>query len=150
MSALRGAESSPDGAGKVETMDSRTSSMPNPSFAEMSGAQEASSPITSSISFFTSAGGRKVDFVDYGQDFEIVFERKVDVCKRLRLHSLRRVDYEYCALASGERTRDFVREVYVTRSVYKVELVFLAVFSLVKHSYGREFYCYAPLALDIH
>ena len=58
-------------------------------------------------------GAGKVDLVDDGQNLKIVFQRKIDVCKRLRLHALRRVDDEQRAFARGKGTRNFVSKVDV-------------------------------------
>ena len=92
----------------------------------------------------------QVDLIDDGNEFEVVFKRKVDVCKRLRLHALRRVHHDERALARGERATDFVREIDVPGRIDEVELVFIAVERGIEHSHGREFDGDAPLAFDIH
>ena len=56
MSALRGAFSSPDGAGISVTIFSSTASIFIPFLAEIRGASSAGIPITSSMSFITSCG----------------------------------------------------------------------------------------------
>ncbi len=56
ISAESGAEASPDGAGILVTICSRTSSILIPFLADISGASCASIPITSSISSITLSG----------------------------------------------------------------------------------------------
>ena len=54
--AFKGAFASPSGAGNFVTIVSKTSSMPIPVLAEISGASDASIPITSSICALTLSG----------------------------------------------------------------------------------------------
>ena len=62
-------------------------------------------------------GGGQVDLVDDGQDLQIVFQGEIDVRERLRLDALRRVHDEDRTLARGERARDLIGEVHVSRRV---------------------------------
>ena len=78
-----------------------------------------------------------------------MIERKIYVCESLRLDSLRCVNDKKRAFARRKRTRHFVRKVNVSRSVDKVEHVFLALI-IIKHSASLQFYGNAPFALDIH
>ena len=77
-------------------------------------------------------------------------ERQICVCERLRFDSLRRVDYEHRALAGGKGTRDFVVEVDMTGSVYKIQLIDLAVARGIVHFDRVRLYSYSALALKIH
>ena len=63
-------------------------------------------------------GGRQVYLVDYGQNFKVVFQSEIYVCKRLRFNPLRGVDYQNSALARCKRAGNFVSEVDVSRGVY--------------------------------
>ena len=46
--------------------------------------------------------GSEIDFVYDGNDFKVVVEREIAVCKGLRLYALRRVDYQNRAFARGK------------------------------------------------
>ena len=96
------------------------------------------------------AGGGKVYLIYHGQDIKIVVERKIGVCKRLRLHALRGVHDEQRALAGGKGARDLVIKIHMAGSVYKIELVFFTVFRRVIKLYGARLYGDAALALKLH
>ena len=103
--------------------------------------------------FFRSlvrVGGGKVDFIDYGYDFEIVIKREIAVGEGLSLDSLRCVDNKYRPLARGERTGNFICEVDVSRGVDKIENIILSVLGFIRHSDGRELYGYAPFSFEVH
>ena len=95
-------------------------------------------------------GGGQVDLIDDGQDFQIVFQREICVCKRLRLHTLRGVHDEHRALARGERAGDLVVEVHMARRVDEIERVGFAVFGLIGQADGARLDGDAALALKIH
>ena len=95
-------------------------------------------------------GGRKVDFVDYRQNFKPVIDRKIDVCKSLRFNSLRCVNDKHRSLTGSKCAADFVSKVNMPRSVYKVEHITFSVGMGIKHAYGGGFYRDAALALDVH
>ena len=95
-------------------------------------------------------GARQVDFVDDGEDLEVVFEREVDVRERLRLHALRRVHDEERALARGKAARDLVIKVDVSRCVDEVQLVHLTILTAVVEPDGLRLDGDAALPLKIH
>ena len=95
-------------------------------------------------------GGRQVDLVEDGQDFEVVVDGLVDVGQRLRLHALAGVHHQHSALAGGERARHLVGEVDVARRIHQVELIGLAVLVLVVEAHGLRLDGDAALALDVH
>jgi hypothetical protein len=80
-----------------------------------------------------SAG--KVDLVQHRDDFEPGIEREEQVRQRLRLDALRRVDDQDRSLAGGERTRNLVGEVDVSRRVDEVQLVLLPILRRVLHAH---------------
>ena len=92
---------------------------------------------------------RKIDLVEYRNNFEASVHRQEQIGQRLRLDSLRRVDNENRALARRERARDFISEVHVTRRVDEVELVLFAVRTRVAHPHGIELDRDPALALQI-
>ncbi len=94
-------------------------------------------------------GAGEIDLVEDRDDLEPRVEREEQIRERLRLDPLRRVDDEDGALACGERARDFVREVDVSRRVDEVELVRLAAVRGVGHAYGVELDRDAALALEV-
>ena len=93
---------------------------------------------------------RQVDLVDDRDDLEVVLDREVGVGQRLRLDALRGVDQQQRALAGGERPRDLVREVDVSRRVDQVEDVLLAGRRRVVQPDRMRLDGDAALALEIH
>ena len=79
-----------------------------------------------------------------------MLEREVDVRKRLRLHALRCIHDEECALARGKAARDFVVEVDVPRRINEVQLVHLPVLTAVVEADGLRLDRDAALAFEIH
>lgn len=90
-------------------------------------------------------GGREVDFVDDGDDIEVLLEGEVDVGEGLGLDALSGVDDEDGGLDGLERAGDFVRKIDVARSVDEVELV-----ALVVHLNRGEFDGDSLFALELH
>ena len=90
-------------------------------------------------------GGGEVDLVHDRHDLEVVLDREVGVCERLRLDSLRRVDHEHGPFAGLERARDLVGEVDVPGRVDQVQLMALPG---NPHRLGLD--RDPPLALEIH
>ena len=87
----------------------------------------------------------EVDLVRDGQQLEVVLDREVRVCDRLRLDSLGGVDDEHGALARLQRARHFVREVHVPGRVDQVQLV-----PLPGHAHGLRLDRDPALALELH
>ena len=66
-------------------------------------------------------GRGHVDFVDDGDDFEVVLDGHVEVRDGLRLHALRGVHHEQRTLAGSNRAAHLVREIDVSRRVNQVQ-----------------------------
>ena len=99
--------------------------------------------------YFFGACGRQIYFVDNRQNFKVVVNRNIYVCKRLRFHALRRIHDKHCAFASGKRPGNFIRKVDMPRRIYKIKFVVHSVQSII-HLNGSKFYSYASFAFDIH
>ena len=95
-------------------------------------------------------GRRQVDLVQDRDDFEPLLERRVAIGDALRLDALRGVHDQQRALAGGQRTRDFVREIDVPGRVDHVELVGLPVARLVAQRDALGLDGDAALALEVH
>ncbi len=95
-------------------------------------------------------GRRQVDLVDDRHHLEALLECRVAVRDALRLNALCRVHDQQRALACGERTRHFVREVDVPWRVDEVELVVEPVHSPVVERDGLRLDRDATLALEVH
>ena len=76
-------------------------------------------------------GGRQVDLVDDGDDFEMVLDRQMRIRESLGLDALTRVHHQQRALAGGERPTHLIAEVDVSRRVDEIEDVVLPVLRLV-------------------
>ena len=92
----------------------------------------------------------EVDLIYDGEYFKVIVEREIGVGERLRLHTLRCVDYQHRALARRKRAADLVVEVDMTRRVNEVERVGLPVGRAVVQPDGARLYRYAALALKVH
>ena len=88
---------------------------------------------------------RQVDLVRDRHDLELVLDREVCVCERLRLDPLCGVDDEHGALAGLQRPGHLVGEVDVARCVDQVELVPFPV-----DAHGLRLDRDAALPLEIH
>ena len=58
-----------------------------------------------------------VAFIEHWNDLEVMLNRHIEIRDRLRLHALCGIHHKHGALARGDRTRDFITEVHVPRSV---------------------------------
>ena len=90
-----------------------------------------------------------VNLIDYRNDFQAIVNRHVQVGDSLGLHTLRCIHNKQCTLASGNRTRNFIREVHVSRSVDQVKRVFLTILHIV-HLDGMTLDGDATLSLQVH
>ncbi len=95
-------------------------------------------------------GGRQVDLVDDGEDFEVAVDRQMDVGQSLRLDPLDGVDDEKGPFAGGERAGHFVGEIDVAGGVDQVDLIGVAVLRLVIHGDGAGFDRDAPFPFQFH
>ncbi len=99
---------------------------------------------------FVGAGGGQINLVDHRDDFEVLFQRQIHVCQRLRLDPLRRIHHQHRAFAGLQRPADLVAEIDVPRRVDQVDLVLAAVQCGVVHAHRRRLDGDAALALQIH
>ena len=97
-----------------------------------------------------NVGRGQIDLIDDRNDLQAVIDGEIGVGQCLRFHSLACVHYQQCALARGQRARNFVAEVHVARSIDQVELIGVAVVGFVHHAHGVSFDRDAALALQIH
>ena len=95
-------------------------------------------------------GGREVDFVDNGQDFQVVVQREVGVRERLRFDALACVHDQHRAFAGREGTADLVVEVHMPRRVDEVEGVALPVGGRIVQTHGAGLDGDAALLLQLH
>ena len=95
-------------------------------------------------------GLRQIHLVQHRHHLHAQIERGVAVGDGLRLYALTGIDHQQRALASGERTRDLVREVDVARRVDQVQVVDLAITRGVAQCGGLRLDGYPTLFLEIH
>ena len=95
-------------------------------------------------------GGRKVDLVDDGDDFQVVVQREVSVGESLGFHALGCVHHQQGAFAGLQAARNFVREIDVAGSIDQIELVEHAVIGAVVEADRVSFDGDAALAFQIH
>ena len=94
---------------------------------------------------FFDIGGGEVDFVDDGDNCQVLFEGEVDIGEGLGLDALGGVDDEDCGFDGLEGAGDFVGEIDMAGSVDKIEFKTLPV-----HLDGGEFDGDALFALKFH
>ena len=92
----------------------------------------------------------QIYFVYHRHYFKRVIQRQINVCKRLRLYSLRCVYDEHSTFARSKATGNLVIKVNVARCVYQIKHIAFAVGMRIKHPYGGRFYGYAAFALYVH
>ena len=92
----------------------------------------------------------QVDLVDNRYDLQIILKGKVGIAQRLRLDALCGIYDQQCALARGERTRNLIVKVNMTRGVDEVHVIDLAVVCLVIHAHRACLDRNAALSLEIH
>ena len=93
---------------------------------------------------------RQVDFVDDGNNREVLLQRERCICNGLRLDALRRVDEQARAFAGSERTRNLVGKVHVPGRIDQVQQIRVPVLRRVIHRNGMALNRNALLALEIH
>ena len=96
------------------------------------------------------ARGGQIDFVDDGNDGEIVPRGEKGVGDGLRFDALAGVDDQQRAFAGGKRARDFVGKIDVAGRVDQVEAVFVAVLRGVMQADALGLDGDAALALEVH
>ena len=94
-------------------------------------------------------GAREVDFVDHRDDLEVIFDGHVEVRDRLGLNALCGVDHQQCALAGGNGTRDFIREIDMPGRVDQVQHPFFVPICIV-HLDRMALDGDSALAFEIH
>jgi hypothetical protein len=90
-------------------------------------------------------GGGQVDLVDDGHDLMVVLDRLVHVGQRLRLDALAGVHDQQRPLARRQTSRNFIREVDVTRRIHEVQRIALPI-QPHRLRLDRD----PPLLLDVH
>ena len=95
-------------------------------------------------------GGREVDLVDDGEDFDALLDRRVAVRDALGFDALGGIDNEERAVAGRQRARDFVGEVHVAGGVDHVQLVALSILGVVIESDARRLDGDSALTLERH
>ncbi len=95
-------------------------------------------------------GGGQIDFINNRNNFEIMVQREISICERLRFDSLRCIDHKQRAFACLQTARHLVGKVHVAGSIDQIELIPVTVVSLVIQPYGMGFDRDAALALEIH
>ena len=95
-------------------------------------------------------GCGQVNLIDNRYNLQIVLKGKVGIAQRLCLDALCGIYDQQCALARGERTRNLIIKVDVTRGVDEVHVIDLAVVRLVIHAHCACLDRNAALSLEIH
>ena len=79
-----------------------------------------------------------------------MIEGKVDVCKRLRLDSLRRIHDKDRTVARSKGTAHFIIKVHMSGGIDQIENIFLSVLRLVHRTHRLRFDRDSSLSLQLH
>ena len=79
-------------------------------------------------------GTGQVDFVDDGNDFQVVFQGQIDVSQGLGFDALRGIDNEQGPFAGRQAARYFVIEVDVPRRVDEIQGILFAVLGIINET----------------
>ena len=76
---------------------------------------------------------------------QVLLERQINICERLRLNALRGVNYQHGTLDGLKTARNFVRKINVTRRVNQIKRI-----AFILHANRREFDSDSLFALELH
>ena len=91
----------------------------------------------------------QIDFVQNRNDFQVIFQGQIQITNRLCLNTLRSIYDQKRTFTSGDRSRYFVGEINVTRSVDQIENIFFSI-QLIIHLYCVRFYGNSAFFFQIH
>ena len=94
--------------------------------------------------------GGKINLVDDRKNREVVARSEKCVGNGLRFNTLRSVDDEQRAFASGERARNFVRKIHVARRIDQIQAIGIAIFGFVMEANAFRLDGDAALAFQVH
>ena len=97
-----------------------------------------------------NAGGGQVDFIDDGNDGEIVAGGEEGIGDGLCFDALAGVHDEQRAFASGERAGNFVGKIHVAGRVNQVQAIFMPIARSVMQANALGFDGDAAFALQVH
>ena len=80
----------------------------------------------------------------------IVVNSQIDVGQGLRFYALGGVNDQDRTFAGGQRARNFIGKVHVSRRINQVELIGFSVFGRIVEPHGLGFDGDSPLAFNIH
>ena len=92
----------------------------------------------------------QVNFVNHGNDEQIVLHSEQNIANGLGFHPLCRVNEEQRTFARGETARDLIRKIDMSRRINEIEFVNLTIWRRVIHANGVRFDGNTPLALEVH
>ena len=91
-----------------------------------------------------------IDLIEYGDNLQVVAQCKIEVRDCLCLNALSCIDYEQCAFARCDSTRNFIREVDVSRGVNQIECIGLTIVVMVLHLDSVALDCDTFFAFEVH
>ncbi len=94
--------------------------------------------------------GGQIDFIDHGNDGEIVARGEEGIRHGLRFHSLARVDHQQRAFARGKRARNFVGKIDVSGRIDQIQAVLVAIRRTVMQTDAFGLDGDAALAFEVH
>ena len=92
----------------------------------------------------------QVNFVNHGNDEQIVLHSEENIANGLGFNPLRRIDEEQRPFTRGETARDLIRKIDMTRRIDEIEFVNLTIWRRVIHANGVRFDGNTPLAFEVH
>ena len=92
----------------------------------------------------------QIDFVQDGNDFQVVLHGQIGVGQRLGFHTLAGVHHQHGAFTGGQAAADFVTKVHMARGIDQIQLISFAVFCVIIQGNGTGLNGNAALPFQIH
>ena len=91
----------------------------------------------------------KIDFIDDGNNFQIVIQGQIHVAHGLRFDALRSIHQQQRSIAGSQAARYFIRKIYMTGSVDQIKNILFST-TFMFHFDGMRFDRDATFTLQIH
>ncbi len=92
----------------------------------------------------------KVYFIDDRKHFQVMVQGQINICQSLGFNSLSCIHHQDRPVASGQASGHLIIKIHMSRSVNKVENVFLSVSCLIHGPHSLSLDGNSPLPLQIH
>ena len=92
----------------------------------------------------------QVNFIDNRDNFQIIIQCQIDITQCLRLHSLRGVYHQHCAVAGRQAAGNFIIKINMSGSIYHIQNILLSVLRIIDNPACLRLNGNAALPLQLH